>query len=102
MRGRGEGGLIRAGGRPAVNAAQITSNRAYAAFTARRERRIRAIARDLRGVHGGPSPRPNEASFAPAPHSTSSSLVTPPLRPARRSPSRPVLSTNSGPSVVKG
>src|SRR2546426_237987 len=43
----------------------------------------------------------NEASFAQAPHCASSSFVTQPLRTARRSSSRSVVSSISGPSVLK-
>src|SRR5256885_14084394 len=43
----------------------------------------------------------NDASLAQAPHSTSSSFVTQPLRTARRSSSRSVVSSISGPSVLK-
>src|SRR5207245_4515095 len=43
----------------------------------------------------------NEAVFDEAPHCASSSLVTQPLRTARRSSSRSVVSSISGPSVLK-
>src|SRR2546425_6748491 len=50
--------------------------------------------------HPAPSRCTNEASRAHPPHTTSSSFVTQPLRIARRSSSRSVVSSISGPSVL--
>src|SRR5207237_4848994 len=50
--------------------------------------------------HEGPLRGKNDACFAQAPHSASSSFLTQPLRTARRSSSRSVVSSISGPSVL--